>query len=357
MAHEFESGFFAKEPAWHNLGVVIPDLVDSKEAIALASLDWEVIQSPVLFKGKDGVIEEIPGHVINVRASDMHPLGVVTNKYRIIQNAEAFEFMDNLVTEGAIKYETAGSLREGRVIWMLARLPEDQKIGDDEHRRYLLLSNSHDGSRALRVYWTSVRVVCMNTLNLSTQGVEVSFNFYHRGDANKKIEKARGILGLAVKSFDQYRELGLRLQGIKFVEEEVNKYLDYLFPKVSKEAVENNFWGTWSTRHKLGERILSGEGIGLNQYHGTAWAALQATVEYNTWEGGNSDENRVRSLWFGSRASLNNRALGYMANFANTYQGPIITVVADLPAPAPVASLPAPPKNAKKGGRGKKTGS
>lgn len=159
MAANVETMFSVRETPWHGLGTIIQDAPDSKEAIKLAGLNWRVIQSDVLCK-VDG--SPIPGFKANIRDTDGKVLGLVTDRYRIVQNEEAFAFTDALLGEG-VRYETAGALSSGKRVWMLAKL-EDRIITDEKVSPYLVFTNSHDGSGAIKVAITPVRVVCQNTL-------------------------------------------------------------------------------------------------------------------------------------------------------------------------------------------------
>ena len=144
MSANFESGFFVREPAWHGMGTVIKDAPDSKEAIKVAGLDWKVLQAPVCAIPDDSCVGfDVPNLFCNYRDSDNKVLGVVSGRYEIVQNEDAFAFTDALLESGDVKYETAGSLQEGKLTWMLARIPSCDILGD-KIDKYLLFSNSFD---------------------------------------------------------------------------------------------------------------------------------------------------------------------------------------------------------------------
>ena len=126
MSANVESMFYVREAPWHGLGKRVEQALNSQEALKQAELDWTVIQSPIQTNAQ----MEIPGYKANIRATDQRVLGVVTDRYKIVQNHEAFAFTDGLLGEG-VKYETAGSLQNGKKVWLLARLPEDLIILGD----------------------------------------------------------------------------------------------------------------------------------------------------------------------------------------------------------------------------------
>jgi phage/plasmid-like protein (TIGR03299 family) len=215
MAHEIDQTtgkaavFVTGAPAWHRLGTVIAEATTSAEAIGLAGLDWAVEKWPVQALTSDGQAEfaiPVPGAFATVRADTKRALGVVGAGYRVFQNREAFDFMDALVGDKLAMYETAGSLREGRRVWMLARLPKEYRAGpEDLIKPYLLLTNTHDGSQALRMIPTTVRVVCQNTLNLALREAgDGGMTISHHPRLESRVKEARQKLGVLAARFDEF---------------------------------------------------------------------------------------------------------------------------------------------------------
>lgn len=191
MAANVENMFSVRETPWHGLGVVIEDAPTSEDAIKLAGLDWKVEGRPVY----DQIGKEIPGYKLNVRTSDNTNLGIVTDRYKIVQNNEAFAFTDALLGEG-VKYETAGSLASGKRVWLMAKLAGTKICGDD-FENYLVFSNTHDGTASIKVAITPVRVVCQNTLNLALKKAERKWACAHKGNIQGKLEEAKMTLSNA----------------------------------------------------------------------------------------------------------------------------------------------------------------
>ena len=167
MTHEFESGFFVREPAWHKLGTVVHNAPSIEEAIKLARLDWEVKEQTLWIDTPERHFRPILSHKALVRERDGYPLGVVGTAYTPLQNTTAFDFFNPFIHQGHVQLETAGRLKNGKRVWVLAKVRGAQAdiVPGDEVKGYLLLSNSHDGSQAVRVQFTTVRVVCWNTLS------------------------------------------------------------------------------------------------------------------------------------------------------------------------------------------------
>ena len=232
MSHEFETGFFVREPAWHKLGTVIADAPTSADALRLAGLDWNVLLEQAERKGKI-----VPNTFWTVRSSDDSVLGAVSGKYKIIQNDEAFNFTDNLLGEG-VKYESAGSLKHGKTVWLLAKMPET-KVLDDAFVPYLCFTNSHDGSGAVRVCLTDVRVVCNNTLNLALSTTKRSWSTKHMGDLNSKLMEASETLQLANQYMDAFKAEADILATQKISPAEIDKLLNELFGKEKAEESES----------------------------------------------------------------------------------------------------------------------
>ena len=225
MAANVETMFYTRQKPWHGLGVEVKEAPTSADALQLAGLDWQVIQEPIYTdSGK-----QIPGYKANVRDTDHKVLGVVTDRYRIIQNQEAFAFTDELLGNG-VRYETAGSLQEGRKVWLLARLPREYIISGERISPYLVFSNTHDGSGAVRVAVTPVRVVCNNTLNLALNTAKRSWSMIHTGDIKGKIQEAKDTLFMAEEYMDSLGKEFERLRRQKITDQQVNEYIELLLP-------------------------------------------------------------------------------------------------------------------------------
>lgn len=225
MAANVETMFYTRTAPWHGLGTRVLEAPTSSAALSLAGLDWKVVQKPVFTA--DGLF--ISGFKANVRDRDSQVLGVVSDRYKVVQNEDAFAFTDELLGEG-VTYETAGSLQNGRRTWILAKLPQRYIIRGDEIDPYLVFMNSHDGTGAIKAAMTPVRVVCQNTLNLELSTARRSWSTIHTGDIHGKLQDARNTLLYA----DRYMAaLGKTIEELslqKLSDRQVLEYIDALFP-------------------------------------------------------------------------------------------------------------------------------
>ena len=225
MAANVETMFYVRETPWHGLGVKVASAPKSQEALRLAELDWKVIQEPI-YTGNE---EKIEGFKANVRDLDRKVLGVVTDRYKIIQNEEAFAFTDELLGEG-VRYETAGSLMGGRKVWLLAHLPHEYIITGDRISPYLVFSNTHDGTGAVKVALTPIRVVCSNTLNLALSTAKRSWSMVHTGNVKDRLKEAGDTLFLAEKYMDRLGKEFENLRMKKLTDQQVLDYIEILLP-------------------------------------------------------------------------------------------------------------------------------
>ena len=225
MTGKKDSMFHVRRTPWHGLGTKVREAPASAEALALAGLDWHVQQEPIY----TGTEELIDGYKANVRDSDRRVLGVVTDRYKVIQNDEAFAFTDELLGEG-VRYESAGSFQGGRRVWLLAHMPHEYIISGERISPYLLFSNTHDGSGAIKVALTPIRVVCQNTLNLALSRAKRSWAMIHTGNIKEKMEEARSTLFLAANYMDELGKEFEALRTKKLTDKQVMEYIEVLLP-------------------------------------------------------------------------------------------------------------------------------
>lgn len=275
MAAKVESMMWAgREKPWHGLGTQVIEAPSSKQALTLSGLDWKVKQKAIYTA--DGII--IPGYRANVRERDGSVLGVVSDKYKVVQNEEAFEFTDKLLGEG-VRYETAGALQDGRKVWMLARLPREFIISGDQISPFLVFSNSHDGSGAIKVAMTPVRIVCNNTLNLALRTAKRCWSSKHTTNIMQRMDEAHQTLFMAEKYMAELGKEIENLQKVKLSDAKVISMMEYLIPSdesmssVQQKNVERQ-------RDDMKTRYF--DAPDLKQVGNNAYRFLNAVSDYST---------------------------------------------------------------------------
>lgn len=347
MAHDLmivegrASMFYTGAPPWHGLGQRLPGPATASQAIVAAGLDWDVLKLP-LYAVAERSLLEVPGKFALVPGDrwgtpECPVFGVVGESYCALQNRDAFGFFDAIVASGdGAVYHTAGALGRGERIWILARLPGAREVAPgDVVEPYVLLSNSHDGTSSVQLKFTPIRVVCQNTLNAALRDgptIRVS----HDGKLTEKLAAARARLGFHSLGIDQpaaRNEDGPIAENLRslldagtnalfeaftrMTEVTLDRaapYLQAVFPdSTSKDPddhqriAEARLFSDWFFRNGTGN---TGSGVA-----GTLWAAYNGVTEYVDHRGGRtparpvSPERRLRSMWFGTGASVKARAL------------------------------------------------
>jgi hypothetical protein len=290
--------------------------------------------------------------VANVRTDTGAVLGVVSRDYRVFQNWEAFDFMDQIVGEGVARYETAGALKGGRRVWMLARMPQDVQVSrEDIVHPYILLTNSHDGSMALRMIPTPVRVVCQNTLNLALGRARhgEGLTIRHCESLEGRVREAQAKLGLLTERLEQFADEARQLAACPLSDQQARDYFEQFFPTRTAATAPGRTIAPLPTEGLLdaiidarqGQTSLVDELLAAHQedrsradrrnarilealvesYHsranevlgieGTAWAAYNAVsgwADHASTVRGKTEleraDNRLNSVWWGSANEL-----------------------------------------------------
>lgn len=221
LAFDEKSGeaalYLLKEKAWHGLGQVVEEAKTSEEVIKLAHLDWEVKKTPNFTFINDQYVET--GSISTYRSDNNSILGNrMTDRYEVMQNKQAFEYMDSLVMcDKDIQYQTAGALNDGKVTFVTAKLPKYLRIkgSDDIIEQYLLLTNTHDASAPLMVCFTPIIVVCNNTLNAAFRSNSNSVIIRHTQSLTNRLAEGRHILNLQMEYSDKLQEVLTHLTHVK----------------------------------------------------------------------------------------------------------------------------------------------
>jgi phage/plasmid-like protein (TIGR03299 family) len=309
MPHEIENMFSVRETPWHGLGATVQEAPTAASAIRLAGLDWSVRTEPLAIAG-DG--RPVQARAV-VRDSDGSILGHhVGASWTPLQNRDAFSWFDPFIQSGDCAFETAGSLQGGRRVWVLARINRDAaEIGPgDEVRQYLLLSNSHDASLAVRVGFTPIRVVCANTLAVAhSHSASALLRVRHTRGVVDVLTRTREIIDAVAGEFaataEQYRYLASR--GVNRAD--LRKYVRRVLGLTETEGKGQLCKRSADTEAAVLERFDSGYGANLPSARSTWWGGYNALTEYLSYARGRSADNRLNSLWFGDAARINRDAL------------------------------------------------
>ena len=278
MSHQIESLFYTGQtPVWHGLGTQVDEAPTSADALRLAGLDWTVEGKPLYLENGNSV----EGFVANVRSTDNSVLGVVTNKYKVVQNTDAFSFTDQLIGNGEIevRYETAGSLASGKRVWLLARMPEEEIVGD-KFENFLVFSNSFDGKGAINVAMTPIRVVCQNTLNLALGSAKRQWSVKHMGNIEGKIHEAQMTLGMYKHYMESFKEEADILAQKVISEAKFMEFVNDMFPLIeeSKDVTPRQVRNAETVRNDfLSFRHVPYD---LRRLDGTAWGLLNTISDF-----------------------------------------------------------------------------
>lgn len=298
---------------WHGLGKVVNGLMTAGESLSLAGLDWKVAPSPVSVMGKQlpfPTEENSKDCWQGICRTDTNDcLGIVKGKYECIQNVEAFDFFDSLIGQGKAVYDTAGALRGGKQVWLLAKVNGEIKINGDEHREHALLLTSHDGSHAMQVMWVMTRVVCANTLSIALQGASNTCKIRHTKSWKDKEGEARRVLGLGQNYYSTIQEALAGMSDKLMTAQQMQDFSKLLLPSRDENEL--------STRLKnIRDEVSALFGSGAGNKGRSRWDALNAVTDYvdhdRTLNGESS--TRLEASLFGSGAKIKQRAFDLLTN-------------------------------------------
>ena len=320
MSHELDMSngranmAFVGEVPWHGLGQALPQDADIDTWRTVAGLDFSLVSSPVLYSDHEGTVQSYPDRRILSRSDTHEALACVSDKYKVVQPGEVLEFYRDLVDTAGFKLNTAGVLRSGRKYWALAELGEETRLfGQDKIEGYLLLATACDGTLATRAMFTSVRVVCANTLGFAvdegkgTIGTNRHIRVPHSATFKPEIVKAQ--LGLAGGSWMTFIEKCGRLAERKVDRQEALTWLVKVFGDASKPVEEQHNGRARVMRDVLALYEGGGMGSELRSAKDTAWGLVNAVTEYADHHARcRTPDARLDRAWFGDGAVLKAKA-------------------------------------------------
>ena len=309
MAHLVENMAFVRQTPWHGLGNRLPEKQPLEVWLEAAGMDWEIKTTDVLFRvgmGSNFNVHPNPDAKVLYRSDTLAPLSVVSPRYKVVQPKEILEFYRDLVSIGGFELETAGVLKDGKKLWALAKTGEEAILkGGDRVKGYLLLATSCDGTLATTAQFTSVRVVCNNTLQIATGDRVGAIKVPHSTTFDPMAVKQA--LGVGVSAWEAFEEKAQALAGRKVNRMDVTKYIiDVLGDRNAPIAEQPN-----EKALKTVIDLFAGKGKGsnLSSSEGTAWGLVNAVTEYvDHHRRARSQDYRLDSAWFGQGAGIKEKA-------------------------------------------------
>ena len=320
MSHELDMSngranmAYVGETPWHGLGMRLPADANIETWRTVAGMDWSLVSSPVQYADHQGVLQTYPSRRILSRSDTHEALACVGDKYKVVQPGEVLEFYRDLVETAGFRLHTAGVLRSGRKYWALAELGESARImGQDQMDGYLLLATACDGTLATRAMFTSVRVVCANTLGFAVEAADgAGYSRPHirvPHSATFDPDKVKMELGLAPSSWKAFLEKCERLADRKVERKEAVEWLVKVFGDANKPVEEQQ-----NGRARVMNTVLSlfdgeGKGSDFRSSRDTAWGLVNAATEYCDHHARcRSADARMDRAWFGDGAVLKQKA-------------------------------------------------
>ena len=328
MAHNinFANGkhsfFSVKQKAWHGLGQIVENYPTSAEAIIHAGLNYEVVKKDLWTIANLTNIEEVKKvttHFATVRTDTAQILGVVGNKYEIVQNETVFSFFDSLVNDGSgIKYETAGALGNGERIFITAKMPEVIRIGrNDDIEQYIFLTTSHDGTGSIMAAFTPVRIVCNNTLNAALRNHSNAVYIRHTANAEEKLKEAARIISISQTTGEMLEQVFNQWAKVRISDSETKKLIQLAMApntEVFKAIAEDNTAFEFSRQFddvcgQVFDYAFTAETQQMQTTAGTLYGAFNAVTGYyqnvNEYK---SEDHRLKSIMFGTALDRTKKA-------------------------------------------------
>lgn len=310
MAHLLETMAYVGSTPWHGLGNQLTSHQPIEVWAQQAGMDWDIREAPVRFMTENadnlGAIMSFPEQKVLFRSDTNAPLSVVSQRYKVVQPSEILEFYRDLTEISGFELETAGILKGGRKIWALARTGQSSTLkGNDTTNAYVLLATACDGTLATTAQFTSVRVVCNNTLAVALGDSTGAVKVPHSTSFDPEVVKRK--LGISVSSWDGFMYRMKNLSERKVKSTEAFNYFLRVFSDQSKPAGLTNERAMTKAMSLYEGR---GKGAELASSKGTAFGLLNSVTEFVDHERrARSVDHRLESAWFGQGATLKQKAL------------------------------------------------
>lgn len=293
-------------PIWNRVGTKVEGSMSAQEALSKGGLDWTVQMQPakVTFNGKTSIV---PGKFVPVRTSDGRPLGIVGNSYKPVQNVDALNFMDSYIGKGEAVYETVGNIGDGKLIWMLAKMP-NTSTDVDLVERYMLMSTSHNGVSPVMLAALDFRIWCANQIQAAIRKAKNKFVIRHTTNVELRMADARKAFDGSMKYFNEMDVIFGQMKEIKFTQTQLLSLVEKVFGAPGDGEKSNRQENRIEAiQEKIVDLSLTGMGTHLPGVKGTAWGAYNAVTEYldhhtkiKGGKGASAEEKLLGSTWFGT---------------------------------------------------------
>lgn len=315
-----------KEKAWHNLGQVIEHYPTSAEAVKYAGLDYEVVKRPNIHPLPSGVNIISDNSYFTFRTDTEAVLGdKIGADYEVVQNTEAFAFFDDMVGGDGIKYETAGALGKGEIIFITAKLPDYIRVGrDDLIEQYLFLTSSHDGTGSITIAYTPIRIVCNNTLNAALKNNTGCIKIRHTASATEKLKQAHKMLGISNMLSVEMEEIYNRWSQVRITDPELKRLIQLaMVPnretldklrKGEDKQLSTNFNNIIENVY---DYAMSSESQQMKTTKGTVFGAFNSiTGYYQNVRNFKDEEAKFKSIMSGTAMNRTQSAFNLCTDFA-----------------------------------------
>lgn len=292
-------------PIWNRVGTKVEGSMTAQEALQKGKLDWTVELQParVTYNGKSSIV---PGKFVPIRTSDGRPLGVVGASYKPVQNVSALNFMDAYIGRGEAEYVTVGNIGDGKLIWMLAKMP-NTSTAVDLVERYMLMSTSHNGVSPVMLAALDFRIWCANQIQAAIRKAKNKFVIRHTTNVEMRMADARKAFDGSLKYFGEMDVIYGQMKEIKFSQTQLLSLVEKVFGATNEDKSNRQVNRIEAIQEKIVDLSLNGMGTHLPGVKGTAWGAYNAVTEYldhhtkiKGGKGASAEEKLLGSTWFGT---------------------------------------------------------
>jgi phage/plasmid-like protein (TIGR03299 family) len=322
MSHEIVNNMIAYkgEEPWHGLGFRVDENATGEQMLVTAGLNWSVQRRALAMRnaqGEDLLTKQLTNYRAIVRSDTDDVFQIATDSYHVVQNAEIIDVFREYCEAGHARMETVGGLKNGAIVWALARLNGGSTTsinGDDELRGYLLMTTSHDGSVRTIGKATQVRVVCWNTLSAALKGGQAFAMKHSKKWSPEMKEQARRQMGMAMEQIQVVNDAAVALSNVSINHSD---WLDFMTKLMGADEVLNPKTAELTrTAEDIRLATLTSPGSNLKSAKGTLWGAVNGVSYWTDHERGRTADSRLASAWFGDSDLLKRSAVNVALEMA-----------------------------------------